>query len=67
VNTWTWIRFRIVGSSIWIKGWKDGDPEPGFWSYTGTDANVASGWMGFGLSTISANYDVDSYTITQAV
>jgi hypothetical protein len=37
-----WIRFRVVGSTIQVKHWLDGQGEPAAWSSTDTDTGVTA-------------------------
>ena len=41
-NTWFWQRFRINGSSISLKVWPDGSPEPEPWTTTVSDSSIDS-------------------------
>ena len=51
MNTWYWSRFRINGSSISLKRWLDGNPEPESYHLTVTDSDVpAAGWAGLVVS-----------------
>jgi hypothetical protein len=41
-----WIRTNVVGTTVRTKIWANGDPEPGSWTFSVTDASIASGWVG---------------------
>jgi hypothetical protein len=46
-NLWFWIRFRVVGTTIQAKAWRDIDPEPTTWGLTVEDSSIAGpGWVG---------------------
>lgn len=67
-NTWYWIKFEAVGTTIRAKIWEDGDPEPGSWTLSTTDANIASGRVGVGdlfQNDVSIRY-YDTFTATTA-
>ena len=36
-----WVRFRIVGQTLYVRTWTDGTPEPASWTYTTTDTSLA--------------------------
>jgi hypothetical protein len=58
VNSWTWKRFRAIGSSLSHRHWLNGITEPATWLETLTDTNIpAGGWTG--IRQISANPDVE--------
>ena len=40
------MRVRMVGTSIKIRAWQDGFPEPATWNITTTDSGLASGYSG---------------------
>jgi hypothetical protein len=47
-GAWVWIRFRLVGSSLRARAWKDGTAEPSTWTHDITDATfTAAGGVGF--------------------
>ena len=50
-NTWYWIRFRVIGSSLKYRVWADGDSEPVAWDKDETDSDITSGWVGLGSHT----------------
>jgi hypothetical protein len=69
-NTYYWLRFRCVGSSLYAKVWADGSGEPASWTISGTDTSItATG--NFGLHTNSGSstttWDFDSFTVTDSV
>jgi len=44
-----WVRFRVIGTSLKAKVWKDGDSEPGTWGADTTHAGITNGgWVGLG-------------------
>lgn len=65
-----WLRFRLIGTNLFLKAWQDGvaGGEPNTWQATITDSSLASG--GFGCATDSSsatNTQYDSfYTVDYA-
>jgi hypothetical protein len=41
-TSWRWLRVRNVGSSIKVKCWADGDPEPGAWAIDVTNSTYST-------------------------
>jgi hypothetical protein len=55
-----WQRFRINGTSLKWKYWKDGYAEPAEWTVEETDANISTGALGHGIGTYDwADFFVD--------
>lgn len=51
VSTDYWLRFRANGTTISAKIWADGGSEPGSWTVSGTDSDIAAaGWVGIAAS-----------------
>lgn len=46
-DTWYWLRFRLIGTSLKAKAWVYGASEPSSWIADATDASLASGKIGF--------------------
>jgi chitodextrinase len=67
-----WIRIRTVGSTIYVRTWNDGSPEPATWTSTVTDTGVAAaGQVFLSLNRSSTNVgakaiSVDDVTLTAA-
>jgi hypothetical protein len=40
------LRFRVVGTMLYVKAWKTGGTEPTSWMVTVTDSSLASGYCG---------------------
>ena len=56
VNEWFWLRFRILGSKLQVKIWKDGASEPAEWRRTTYDSSIESGgWVGPSATTNTAD------------
>jgi hypothetical protein len=56
----TWLRVRLVGTSIKARAWKDGTAEPGTWNIDQTDADLSTGKIGlsaFATAAITVNWD----------
>ena len=45
-GAWYWIRFRAEGTTLRVRVWADGTPEPAGWTITVTDTGIASGSVG---------------------
>ena len=43
---WYWIRFRAEGTTLKVRAWAHGTPEPAAWGVTLTDASIATGGVG---------------------
>lgn len=57
-NTWYWMRFRVSGTSLQVKVWADGTPEPSSWTTSDTRASPsAAGGVGVHCFTPNANND----------
>lgn len=71
-DTWYYMRFRVVGTSLKLKVWEKSVSEPVNWNLEFTDSSLSSGWIGVGrasVNTQSVDYDyfavdVDSNPIT---
>lgn len=62
-NIWFWVRGRVQGSSLYIKVWRDGDPEPYNWQVTGSDTFItASGWIGLNRRS-TGRVDCDYFAV----
>jgi len=49
-DEWIWVRFRINGTDLKVKQWRDVDGEPGAWTIETTDSNLsAAGTVGLFL------------------
>ena len=52
VGEWFWYRFRAFRSSLQVKLWPDGTPEPAEWLRTTSDSSISEGgWIGPSAST----------------
>lgn len=51
LNTFYWMRFRLVGTTSWGKIWADGSAEPAAWTATNTDSSVT----GVGTASLLGN------------
>lgn len=60
-----WLRFRLAGTSLFLRGWADGGSEPSSWNVTKTDATFSSGGFGLGSDSSGAtNTQFDQFTAT---
>ncbi|MDD3906475.1 MAG: baseplate J/gp47 family protein [Candidatus Omnitrophica bacterium] len=59
-DTWYWMRFRAIGTSLKAKIWADGESEPAEWHIDATnDVVSAGGWVGVGLYASNRYQDFD--------
>jgi hypothetical protein len=62
-DQWFWVRSRVVGTTIQLRFWLDGNAEPGTWTFENTDATVAgAGWIGL-YSNRDQLIEVDVYGV----
>lgn len=68
VDTWYWLRVRVVGTSHQVRVWADGAAEPTTWGIDASHVSVTAGYMGFssaGGSAAAPTYAfVDDVTIS---
>jgi len=50
-----WVRFRLVGTLLRAKAWKDGDPEPLSWIVETTDTTFTTGYVGLWGITLAGS------------
>jgi hypothetical protein len=63
-NVWYYVRFRVNGTTLSAKFWKDGDAEPSSWGFTATDSSItAAGWIGVGNQDSTGTRDVDFFSV----
>ncbi|HET7901327.1 MAG TPA: Ig-like domain-containing protein, partial [Candidatus Nanopelagicales bacterium] len=68
VTTKQWLRIRVVGTTLQVKIWADGSPEPAAWTSTDTDSSVTAGGQVFlALNRASTNVGAKSVTIDDLV
>jgi len=59
-DTWYWMRLRVIGDSVKLKTWAEGDSEPGAWDSEATDSDVTGGgWAG--VLTLRSDWDYVDY------
>lgn len=59
-----WIRFRARGTSLRVRVWADGSPEPGTWNVTTSDADVTGrGKAGAYIYHPSSSFYVGSFAV----
>lgn len=67
VNTWFYIRFRVVGSTVQHKIWQSGSAEPGTWAATVTNTAVTTaGWVGLQQANTNPNVEIDYFAVSLA-
>ncbi len=58
-----WIRFRVNGTSLKVKVWKDAEEEPSVWTSEVTDSAVSGvGWAGVGAEDTDPISEVDFFS-----
>lgn len=63
-NVWYYIRFRVNGTTLQARVWKDGEIEPSDWSVSATDSAVsAAGWVGIGNQVPTGTRDIDWFSV----
>lgn len=64
-NTWYWTRFRINGTTLQEKFWRDGTEEPTEWELSATDSSITDpGWVGlFVFTGVADGQIVDSFGV----
>lgn len=58
-----WLRFRMVGTSLFLKIWQDGTVESGATTLSTTDTALSSGGWGVGSDTTSTS-NFDNFSVT---
>ncbi len=60
-----WLRFQVQGTTISIKVWAAGTPEPDLWTYTTTDTSItAAGSVGlYGFAINDTPNTFDNFTV----
>lgn len=60
-GAWYWLRFRVEGTSLRVRAWSDGQPEPTSWTYSGTNASLTGGSAGlYTYEPNTVDYDLVS-------
>lgn len=63
-----WLRFQTIGTTLRVRVWQDGDPEPTTWDLSTTDSSHATGKAGFqlfnGADSAAKTFTVDDLTIS---
>lgn len=61
-GAWYWMRFRVQGSSLMLRVWADGQPEPAGWTVSATDTGIAAGSAGlYTYEPNTVDYDLGSF------
>ena len=63
-NTWYYIRFSVIGTSLKAKIWAKGTSEPAGWHIETTDSDVESGYLGLRSQRWSEQRWVDFVSLT---
>ena len=59
-----WLRFRVSGSDLKSKIWKDGEEEPSGWTVETTDSNITGvGWAAAWMQDGSTDSTVDFFSV----
>jgi hypothetical protein len=63
-----WLRLRVVGSSVQVKMWRDGTPEPSAWTVALTDTSVTAAGRPYlalsGSPTVVKSFLIDDFVVT---
>mgnify|MGYP005806548751 CR=1 FL=1 len=63
VNGWIWSRTRLIGTSLGLKVWEDGQAEPGAFTSV-TDSSISTaGWVGFGIGSNNPDVEIDFFSV----
>ncbi|TJV42402.1 MAG: hypothetical protein E5Y02_14810 [Mesorhizobium sp.] len=62
VNDWVWYRYRLSGTTLSIKIWKDGSAEPGSFSSVVDASIAAAGWIGLGIGSANPDCECDFFS-----
>ncbi|HET8911206.1 MAG TPA: hypothetical protein VFN23_07075 [Ktedonobacteraceae bacterium] len=63
-----WIRFRVQGTTLYIRAWLDGSSEPATWNGSVTDSSLASGRSGlYASGNPTTGPQFDSFSVTSLV
>jgi hypothetical protein len=63
-NVWYYVRFRVNGTTLSAKFWRDGDNEPSSWTLTVTDSSITGvGWVGLGNQDSNGTRDCDLFSV----
>ena len=63
-----WVRFNLVGTTLRMRYWAVGDPEPTTWAYEVTSSTYASGpKCGVAVHTTASSTDLDAQATISAV
>jgi hypothetical protein len=61
-GAWYWMRFRTEGTTLRLRTWADGQPEPAAWMVTATDAGIAAGAAAlYTYEPNTVDYDLGSF------
>jgi hypothetical protein len=63
IGGYCWMKFRVQGTALYGKVWKDGTAEPVAWILTTTDSNIASGGVGLAINPAASGdiFKFDSF------
>ncbi|ESZ33848.1 hypothetical protein X733_13685 [Mesorhizobium sp. L2C067A000] len=63
-GAWVWQRFRLLGTTLSIKTWLDGNAEPVSWGGTVVNSSfTAAGWTGIYSDNVNPNTEVDFFSV----
>lgn len=63
-SVWYYVRFRVNGTTLQMRIWRDTEVEPSSWQVTATDSAVsAAGWVGITQQSASNTRDIDWFSV----
>jgi hypothetical protein len=61
-GAWYWMRFRAQGTTLMLRVWADGQPEPATWTVTATEPGIAAGSAGlYTYEPNTVDFDLGSF------
>lgn len=61
-GAWYWMRFRAEGTSLLLRTWADGQPEPAGWTVTAADTGIPAGTVGlYTYEPNTVDYDLGAF------
>lgn len=63
LNTWYWMRFRRIGTTLYGKVWQDGQAEPGSFQVQIADTKFSSGPVGIGSYDFNGDRYYDEFDV----
>lgn len=59
---WYWLRFRVQGTTLLLRAWADGQPEPATWQVSANDTGIPAGSAGlYTYEPNTVDFDLGSF------